>query len=160
MHRGGRRVLGTRLRPRLHPEQLVRAMRASLPHSPGHKSQPQGRLRAASVQPGQREGARSRRGGAGRPGKGRTSRERLRSARADRRACRTPAWEVQAATTAPERLSPLSLPPKPPLCTLTVPLTPSAGRDSSLVALGLPRCALQPGAGNNNVVILHGLGAV
>lgn len=122
MHRGGRRVLGTRLRPRLHPVQLVRAMRASLPHSPKHKNQPQGRLRAASVQPGQREGARSRGGGAGRPGKGRTSRERLRNARADRRASRTPAWEVQAATTAPELLSSFTAPPNP----LSVPsLAPS-----------------------------------
>lgn len=46
-------------------------------------------------------------------------------------------------------------PPKPPLCT---PTTPTPG-DSSPAALVLPRCALPPGAGNNNVIVLHGLGA-
>lgn len=155
--RSGHRL---RLRPRLHPVQLVRAMRASLPHSPKHKSQPQGWLCAASVQPGQQETARSRRGGAGRPGKGRTSRGLLRSARADRRPSRTLAWAIQAATTAPELLSPPPLAPQAPSLYPYCPHPPTAGRDSLLVALGLPRCALQPGAENNNMIILHGLDAV
>lgn len=160
VHRGGRCALGTGSGSGSTRYKLVRAMRASLPHSPKHKSQPEGWLCAASVQPGQQETARSRRGGAGRPGKGRTRRGRLRSARADRRASGTPAWAIQAATTDPELLSPPPLAPQAPSLYPYCPRPPTAGRDSLLVALGLPRCALQPGAENNNMIILHGLDAV
>lgn len=70
VHRRGRCALGAGLRPRLRPLQLVRATRVSLPQSPKHERQPGGRSRAASLQPGQQEGARSRRGGARSPARG------------------------------------------------------------------------------------------